>query len=91
MARRLRNVLATGTRAVVAGAPSEEWLKACDDAQQRAVASVDAELDREGPATGLHVARTVSAAMRPGEQLLVGASNPIRDVALAGRVSSESG
>ncbi|MEH3156112.1 MAG: 2-succinyl-5-enolpyruvyl-6-hydroxy-3-cyclohexene-1-carboxylic-acid synthase [Gordonia paraffinivorans] len=83
------NVLATGTRAVVAGTPSEDWLKACDDAQQRAVASVDAELDREGPATGLHVARTVSAAMRPGEQLLVGASNPIRDVALTGRVSSQ--
>ncbi|MGU3293340.1 2-succinyl-5-enolpyruvyl-6-hydroxy-3-cyclohexene-1-carboxylic-acid synthase [Williamsia sp. M5A3_1d] len=83
------NVLATGTRAEVSGTPSEQWLKDCADAHQRAVGSVDAELDRPGPVTGLHVARVVSAAMHPGEQLVVGASNPIRDVALAGRVSPE--
>lgn len=83
------NVLATGTRAEVSGHCSEEWLKACADVQQRAVGSVDAELDRPGTVTGLHVARVVSAALRPGEQLVVGASNPIRDVALAGRVSPE--
>ncbi|MBT0565909.1 2-succinyl-5-enolpyruvyl-6-hydroxy-3-cyclohexene-1-carboxylic-acid synthase [Williamsia sp. CHRR-6] len=83
------NVLATGTRAEVVGAAREEWLKECGQAHQRALGSVDAELDKPGPATGLHVARVVSAALRPGEQLLVGASNPIRDVALAGRVSPE--
>ncbi len=83
------NVLVTGTRARIAGRCSEEWLKTCADVHQRAVGSVDAELDRPGPVTGLHVARVVSASLRPGEQLVVGASNPIRDVALAGRVSPE--
>lgn len=83
------NVLATGTRAEISGAPAEEWLKECAAAQQSAIAAVDAELDGPGRPTGLHVARTVSAAMRPGEQLLVGASNPIRDVALAGRIGPD--
>ncbi len=83
------NVLATGTRAEVSGAPAEEWLKECAAAQQAAITAVDAELDGAWRPTGLHVARTVSAAMRPGEQLLVGASNPIRDVALAGRIGPD--
>lgn len=82
------NVIATGTRAVISGQMSEQWLKDTSDASARAVGAVDAQLDSPGPATGMHVARVVSAAMRDGEQLVVGASNPIRDVALAGRVSS---
>lgn len=80
------NVFATGTRAEPTGEPREEWLKECAAVQQRVLGAVDAELDAPGPDTGLHVARAVSAAMLPGEQLVVGASNPIRDVALAGRV-----
>ncbi|WP_298808294.1 2-succinyl-5-enolpyruvyl-6-hydroxy-3-cyclohexene-1-carboxylic-acid synthase [uncultured Gordonia sp.] len=83
------NVYATGTRAEVTGAPGEAWLKHCADSQHRVVTAVDAELDVPGNTTGLHVARAVSAALRPGDQLVVGASNPIRDVALAGRVSPE--
>ncbi|MGV9826336.1 2-succinyl-5-enolpyruvyl-6-hydroxy-3-cyclohexene-1-carboxylic-acid synthase [Gordonia sp. NPDC003429] len=80
------NVYATGTRADVSGEPREEWLKECAQIQQRVLGAVDSVLDEPGPTTGLHVARTVSAAMTPGDQLMVGASNPIRDVALAGRV-----
>ncbi|GAC67951.1 2-succinyl-5-enolpyruvyl-6-hydroxy-3-cyclohexene-1-carboxylic-acid synthase [Gordonia soli] len=80
------NVYATGTRVEVSGEPREDWLKECADVQQRVLGAVDAELDVDGVTTGLHVARVVSAAMRPGDQLVVGASNPIRDVALAGRV-----
>ncbi|MDL9936054.1 2-succinyl-5-enolpyruvyl-6-hydroxy-3-cyclohexene-1-carboxylic-acid synthase [Gordonia sp. ABSL1-1] len=80
------NVYATGTRAEPIGEPREAWLKEVAAVAQRALGAVDAELDAPGPTTGLHVARAVSAAMRPGEQLVVGASNPIRDVALAGRV-----
>ncbi|MET9203522.1 2-succinyl-5-enolpyruvyl-6-hydroxy-3-cyclohexene-1-carboxylic-acid synthase, partial [Gordonia sp. NPDC003585] len=75
-----------GTRAEAAGEPREERLKECAAIQQRVLGAVDAELDAPGPVTGLHVARAVSAAMLPGEQLVVGASNPIRDVALAGRL-----
>ncbi|WAC56743.1 2-succinyl-5-enolpyruvyl-6-hydroxy-3-cyclohexene-1-carboxylic-acid synthase [Gordonia sp. SL306] len=86
------NVYATGTRVEPIGEAREEWLKECAAAQQRVLGAVDAELDSlllDDPdaATGLHVARAVSAAMRPGDQLVVGASNPIRDVALAGRVT----
>ncbi|MAU81484.1 MAG: 2-succinyl-5-enolpyruvyl-6-hydroxy-3-cyclohexene-1-carboxylic-acid synthase [Gordonia sp.] len=85
------NVYATGTRVQPTGEPREEWLKECADVQERVLGAVDAELDGmlDDPAatTGLHVARVVSAAMRPGDQLVVGASNPIRDVALAGRVT----
>ncbi|WP_345000318.1 thiamine pyrophosphate-dependent enzyme, partial [Tsukamurella soli] len=40
----------------------------------------------DGPPTGLHVARAVCAALEPGDTLVLGASNPIRDVALAGTV-----
>lgn len=81
------NVYATGTRVEPTGEPREDWLKECAAVQQRVLGAVDAELDVAGAATGLHVARVVSAAMRPGDQLVVGASNPIRDVALAGRVT----
>ncbi|MDF0531633.1 2-succinyl-5-enolpyruvyl-6-hydroxy-3-cyclohexene-1-carboxylic-acid synthase [Tsukamurella sp. 8F] len=77
------NVVATGTRVVPVGAPDPEWMAACADADAAARASVAAGLD-EGPATGLHVARAVCAALRPGDTLVVGASNPVRDIALAG-------
>ena len=81
------NVYATGTRAEVSGEPREEWLKECAALEQRVLGAVDAVLDEPGPPTGLHVARVVSAALSAGDQFVVGASNPIRDVALAGRVS----
>ncbi|GAB89109.1 2-succinyl-5-enolpyruvyl-6-hydroxy-3-cyclohexene-1-carboxylic-acid synthase [Gordonia rhizosphera] len=81
------NVYATGTRVEPLGEPREEWLKDCAEVQQRVLGAVDAELDESASTTGLHVARVVSAAMRPGDQLVVGASNPIRDVALAGRAT----
>jgi len=34
--------------------------------------------------TGLHVAAAVTDAIRPGDQLVLGASNPVRDLALVG-------
>ena len=34
--------------------------------------------------TGLHVAAAVADALRPGDQLVLGASNPVRDAALVG-------
>ncbi|PWD43279.1 2-succinyl-5-enolpyruvyl-6-hydroxy-3-cyclohexene-1-carboxylic-acid synthase [Gordonia paraffinivorans] len=81
------NVYATGTRIEAVGEPREDWLKECAAVQEKVVGAVAAELDESGTTTGLHVARAVSAAMEPGDQLVVGASNPIRDVALAGRVA----
>ncbi|WP_168698397.1 2-succinyl-5-enolpyruvyl-6-hydroxy-3-cyclohexene-1-carboxylic-acid synthase [Gordonia paraffinivorans] len=81
------NVYATGTRIEAFGEPREDWLKECAAVQEKVVGAVAAELDESGTTTGLHVARAVSAAMEPGDQLVVGASNPIRDIALAGRVA----
>ncbi|WP_238421485.1 2-succinyl-5-enolpyruvyl-6-hydroxy-3-cyclohexene-1-carboxylic-acid synthase [Gordonia sp. 'Campus'] len=80
------NVYATGTRIEVAGEPRADWLAECAAVTERVADAVTAELETPGPATGLHVARAVSGAMDAGEQLVVGASNPIRDIALAGRV-----
>ncbi|WP_341268472.1 2-succinyl-5-enolpyruvyl-6-hydroxy-3-cyclohexene-1-carboxylic-acid synthase [Gordonia malaquae] len=80
------NVRATGTRAEPAGAPRADWLAQAAEIHDRVVAAVDAELDATDVTTGLHVARTVASALRSGDRLVVGASNPVRDVALTGRV-----
>src|SRR5581483_6912154 len=40
------------------------------------------ELDRHPKPTGLHVAAVVMDALREGDQLVLGASNPVRDAAL---------
>lgn len=76
------NVVGTGTRAVTTGAPSAQWLARCRDLDQRARAVVREELGRHPKPTGLHVAAVVMDALREGDQLLLGASNPVRDAAL---------
>ncbi|MGB3304208.1 MAG: 2-succinyl-5-enolpyruvyl-6-hydroxy-3-cyclohexene-1-carboxylic-acid synthase [Gordonia sp. (in: high G+C Gram-positive bacteria)] len=80
------NVCATGTRAIATNDPTPDWLGHTAELGGAVDAAVAAELDATAEVTGLHVARAVAAAMRPGESLVLGASNPIRDVALAGRV-----
>ncbi|MCF8604740.1 2-succinyl-5-enolpyruvyl-6-hydroxy-3-cyclohexene-1-carboxylic-acid synthase [Gordonia sp. HY442] len=82
------NVCATGTRAQPTAQPRSAWLEEALSVHRRVVAAVDAELDATtGATTGLHVARTVASVMEPGDRLIVGASNPVRDIALAGRVA----
>lgn len=76
------NVVGTGTRAVTSGAPSAEWLARCRDLDLRARAVVREELARHPKPTGLHVAAVVMDALNDGDQLLLGASNPVRDAAL---------
>ena len=83
------NVAATGTRAVVDGAPSQAWLDECAAVQETALDAVTEELDACEQTTGLHVARAVAAAARAGDQLVLGASNPIRDIALAATLPSD--
>ena len=78
------NSQATGTRAVLAGEPDPAWLRRCADANARAVATVRTELTRHPLTTGLHVAAAVADGLRPGDQLVLGASNPVRDAALVG-------
>ncbi|MEU2041632.1 2-succinyl-5-enolpyruvyl-6-hydroxy-3-cyclohexene-1-carboxylic-acid synthase [Nocardia niwae] len=76
------NVVGTGTRAVTAGAPSPQWLEHCRELNTKADQVVRAELARHPKPTGLHVAAVVMDALRDGDQLLLGASNPVRDAAL---------
>ncbi|NLD84735.1 MAG: 2-succinyl-5-enolpyruvyl-6-hydroxy-3-cyclohexene-1-carboxylic-acid synthase, partial [Actinomycetales bacterium] len=65
----------------------EKWTGATDEADARARAAVDRVLDRyleTGPPTGLHVARAVARGVQAGDNLVVGASNAIRDLSLVG-------
>jgi 2-succinyl-5-enolpyruvyl-6-hydroxy-3-cyclohexene-1-carboxylate synthase len=76
------NVVGTGTRAVISGTPRPEWIEHCRDLNAKAYAVVRAKLAKHPKPTGLHVAAVVMDALRDGDQLLLGASNPVRDAAL---------
>lgn len=78
------NSQATGTRAVTAGSPNPAWLKRCAEVNRHAVEAVRGQLAAHPLTTGLHVAAAVADALRPGDQLVLGASNPVRDAALVG-------
>jgi 2-succinyl-5-enolpyruvyl-6-hydroxy-3-cyclohexene-1-carboxylate synthase len=78
------NSQATGTRAVITGRPDPAWLHRCEQLNRHAKAAVAGQLAAHPLTTGLHVAAAVAGALRPGDQLVLGASNPVRDVALAG-------
>jgi 2-succinyl-5-enolpyruvyl-6-hydroxy-3-cyclohexene-1-carboxylate synthase len=78
------NSQATGTRAVTTGEPHASWLKRCAEVNRHAVDAVRNQLKAHPLTTGLHVAAAVADAVRPGDQLVLGASNPVRDAALVG-------
>ncbi|MFV8242747.1 2-succinyl-5-enolpyruvyl-6-hydroxy-3-cyclohexene-1-carboxylic-acid synthase [Mycolicibacterium peregrinum] len=78
------NSMATGTRAVATGTPDPAWLNRCAEVNKHAVAAVRQQLEAHPLTTGLHVAAVVADALRPGDQLVLGASNPVRDAALIG-------
>ncbi len=76
------NVIGTGTRAITRGAPDPAWLERCRTLNAKAAGVVRDELARHPKPTGLHVAAVVMDGLREGDQLLLGASNPVRDAAL---------
>jgi 2-succinyl-5-enolpyruvyl-6-hydroxy-3-cyclohexene-1-carboxylate synthase len=78
------NSQATGTRAVTTGEPNANWLKRCAEVNRHAIEAVRGQLKAHPLKTGLHVAAAVADALRPGDQLVLGASNPVRDAALVG-------
>lgn len=78
------NSQATGTRAVTTGAPNPAWLHRCAETNRHANDAVRGQLAAHPLTTGLHVAAAVADALRPGDQLVLGASNPVRDAALVG-------
>lgn len=69
----------------VDGPDDPAWLEAWQRADASVSRQLDALLDAEearGGLTGLHVARAVGHALPPGGHLVVGASNPVRDLDL---------
>jgi 2-succinyl-5-enolpyruvyl-6-hydroxy-3-cyclohexene-1-carboxylate synthase len=78
------NSQATGTRAVTTGEPDAKWLRRCAEVHRHAIGAVRGQLQAHPLTTGLHVAAAVADAVRPGDQLVLGASNPVRDAALVG-------
>jgi len=78
------NSQATGTRAVVTGEPQPAWLRRCAEVHRHAMSAVREQLAAHPLTTGLHVAAAVVDALRDGDQLVLGASNPVRDAALVG-------
>ncbi|RDI51976.1 2-succinyl-5-enolpyruvyl-6-hydroxy-3-cyclohexene-1-carboxylic-acid synthase [Nocardia mexicana] len=76
------NVVGTGTRAITSGAPRREWIEFCAEMNAKACQVVRSELANHPKPTGLHVAAVVMDSLREGDQLLLGASNPVRDAAL---------
>ncbi|AWV48569.1 2-succinyl-5-enolpyruvyl-6-hydroxy-3-cyclohexene-1-carboxylate synthase [Mycobacterium leprae Kyoto-2] len=78
------NSQAAGTRAVTTGTPHPAWLQRCAEMNQHAISTVRSQLAAHPLITGLHVAAAVADALRPGDQLVLGASNPVRDMALVG-------
>ncbi|AKK26049.1 2-succinyl-5-enolpyruvyl-6-hydroxy-3-cyclohexene-1-carboxylic-acid synthase [Mycobacterium sp. EPa45] len=78
------NSAATGTRAETTGTPDPAWLQRCAEVNAHTMDAVRQQLAAHPLTTGLHVAAAVADAMRPGDQLVLGASNPVRDAALVG-------
>ena len=78
------NSQATGTRAVTTDRPNPAWLHRCAQVNRHAIEAVRGQLKAHPLTTGLHVAAAVADALRPGDQLVLGASNPVRDAALVG-------
>ncbi|MGX9674529.1 2-succinyl-5-enolpyruvyl-6-hydroxy-3-cyclohexene-1-carboxylic-acid synthase [Mycobacterium sp. HM-7] len=78
------NSQATGTRAITSGTPDPDWLRRCAEANTRAEDAVRDQLAAYELTTGLHVAAAVADGLQPGDQLVLGASNPVRDAALVG-------
>lgn len=76
------NSQATGTRAVTSGNPDPAWLQRCAHAHHKALDAVRGQLSTHPLTTGLHVAAHVCGSLRDGDQLVLGASNPVRDAAL---------
>jgi 2-succinyl-5-enolpyruvyl-6-hydroxy-3-cyclohexene-1-carboxylate synthase len=72
--------VAAGTALRATGTPDRDWYEAWRAADATAASAVASTLDG---ATGLDVARQLVAALPGGALLVIGSSNPIRDVALA--------
>ncbi|MGQ0719187.1 MAG: 2-succinyl-5-enolpyruvyl-6-hydroxy-3-cyclohexene-1-carboxylic-acid synthase [Pseudonocardiales bacterium] len=79
------NAVAAGTALRCIGSPDPGWLRRWQQADARASEAVASTVENNPEVTGLGVARVMLPALPSGALLLLGSSNPIRDVALAAR------
>jgi 2-succinyl-5-enolpyruvyl-6-hydroxy-3-cyclohexene-1-carboxylate synthase len=63
--------------------PDQEWLRRWKVADTAASEALDRALDAPGAPAGLRLARALVAGLPHGTQLVLGSSNPVRDVSLA--------
>lgn len=63
--------------------PDPGWLRRWQDADEAASQALDKVLDDPAAVTGLRLARALVATLPDGAQLVLGSSNPVRDVSLA--------
>lgn len=77
--------VAVGTALRCVGSPNPAWLHGWQQADARAADAVTTTMGGHPQDTGLGVARRLVAALPAGALLLLGSSNPIRDVSLAAR------
>ncbi|PZS40061.1 MAG: 2-succinyl-5-enolpyruvyl-6-hydroxy-3-cyclohexene-1-carboxylic-acid synthase, partial [Pseudonocardiales bacterium] len=77
--------VAVGTALRCVGSSDPRWLRGWQQADTKAADAVSAIVGGHPQTTGLGVARRLVAALPTGSLLLLGSSNPIRDVSLAAR------
>jgi 2-succinyl-5-enolpyruvyl-6-hydroxy-3-cyclohexene-1-carboxylate synthase len=63
--------------------PDHDWLRRWKIADAAASEALDRALDAPGAPVGLRLARALVAGLPAGAQLVLGSSNPVRDVSLA--------
>ena len=80
--------VAVGTVLRTTAAPDPGWLHQWQRLDAAAAAAVSSTVERHPGPTGLGVARLLVPALPDGALLLLGSSNPIRDVSLAARPRS---
>ncbi|NMN95265.1 2-succinyl-5-enolpyruvyl-6-hydroxy-3-cyclohexene-1-carboxylic-acid synthase [Antrihabitans stalactiti] len=73
---------AVGRSVRVVGRSAVDWLQMCERASDIAYGAVGRALDSVDETTGLHVARALTRQLVSGDTLVIGSSNPIRDIAL---------
>ncbi|MDO5030002.1 MAG: 2-succinyl-5-enolpyruvyl-6-hydroxy-3-cyclohexene-1-carboxylic-acid synthase [Corynebacterium sp.] len=70
------------------GEQDPQWAKICEAASELAVKSVRETLtesiEANEPLTGFHVAAALTDSLRTGDNVVLGASNPVRDVSYTG-------
>nr|WP_240393917.1 2-succinyl-5-enolpyruvyl-6-hydroxy-3-cyclohexene-1-carboxylic-acid synthase [Corynebacterium lactis] len=82
------NARAVVKQIATVGEQDPQWLKICEAASELAVKAVRETLtesiEADEPLTGFHVAAALTDSLRTGDNVVLGASNPVRDASYTG-------